>query len=95
MSSKERNPGLYTASREPGPQEEAPEGDSGSHNKKKGRALDKERKDAVSPDTPKDLQKRQRVIGTELRRMFDEVVNEPVPAEMLELLRRIDQQKAD
>ena len=43
-------------------------------------------------DTPSDLQVRQAVIGNELRRMFEEVVNEPVPAEMLELLQRIEKQ---
>lgn len=43
-------------------------------------------------DTPNDLQVRQLVIGNELRRMFEEVVNEPVPAEMLELLQRIEKQ---
>ncbi len=43
-------------------------------------------------DTPNDLQVRQSVIGNELRRMFEEVVNEPVPAEMLELLQRIEKQ---
>lgn len=43
-------------------------------------------------DTPNELQVRQAVIGNELRRMFQEVVNEPVPAEMLELLQRIEKQ---
>lgn len=33
---------------------------------------------------------RQRAIGRELRRMFDEVAQEPVPEEFLELLRKID-----
>ncbi len=33
---------------------------------------------------------RQRAIGRELRRMYDGVVNEPVPDEFMELLRRID-----
>ena len=30
-------------------------------------------------------------IGVKLRHMFDEVVNEPVPDEFLEILRRADQ----
>jgi hypothetical protein len=34
---------------------------------------------------------RQLAIGVKLRHMFDEVVNEPVPDEFLEILRRADQ----
>ena len=34
---------------------------------------------------------RQRAIGRELRRMFDEVVQEPVPQEFLDLLKKIDE----
>lgn len=33
---------------------------------------------------------RQQVIGAKLRQMFDEVVQEPVPDEFLEILRRAD-----
>ena len=33
---------------------------------------------------------RQRAIGRELRRMYDDVVQEPVPEDFLELLRKID-----
>ena len=33
---------------------------------------------------------RQRAIGRELRRMYDEVAQEPVPEEFLELIRKID-----
>ncbi len=36
---------------------------------------------------------RQQAIGVKLRHMFDEVVNEPVPDEFLEILRRADQRK--
>ena len=36
---------------------------------------------------------RQRAIGVKLRQMFDEVVNEPVPDEFLEILRRADSGK--
>jgi hypothetical protein len=36
---------------------------------------------------------RQLAIGVKLRHMFDEVVNEPVPDEFLEILRRADQRK--
>ena len=34
---------------------------------------------------------RQQAIGIKLRQMFDEVVNEPVPDEFLDILRRADQ----
>jgi hypothetical protein len=34
---------------------------------------------------------RQRAIGVKLRQMFDEVVNEPVPDEFLDILRRADE----
>jgi len=34
---------------------------------------------------------RQQAIGVKLRQMFDEVVNEPVPDEFLEILRRADE----
>jgi hypothetical protein len=34
---------------------------------------------------------RQRAIGRELRRMYDEIVQEPVPDEFIELLHRIDE----
>ena len=33
---------------------------------------------------------RQQAIGVRLRQMFDEVVNEPVPDEFLQILRRAD-----
>lgn len=33
---------------------------------------------------------RQRAIGRELRRMYDEIVQEPVPNEFLDILHRID-----
>ena len=33
---------------------------------------------------------RQQAIGVKLRHMFDQVVNEPVPDEFLDILRRAD-----
>lgn len=33
---------------------------------------------------------RQQAIGAKLRQMFDQVVNEPVPDEFLDILRRAD-----
>ena len=38
---------------------------------------------------------RQRVLGRELRRMYDEVVQEPVPPDFLMLLGKIDEDKKD
>ncbi len=39
---------------------------------------------------------RQQAIGVKLRQMFDQVVNEDVPEEFLEILRRADErQKPD
>ncbi len=37
---------------------------------------------------------RQQAIGVKLRHMFDEVVNEPVPEEFLEILRRADERSS-
>lgn len=36
------------------------------------------------------IRTRQRALGRELRRMFDDVVKEPVPSELLDLLQKID-----
>jgi len=47
------------------------------------------------PDREKTIaaRARQRAIGRELRRMYDEVVQEPVPGEFLDLLKKIDATK--
>jgi hypothetical protein len=37
---------------------------------------------------------RQQAIGVKLRQMFDQVVNEPVPDEFLDILRRADRRQA-
>jgi hypothetical protein len=37
---------------------------------------------------------RQQAIGVKLRQMFDEVVNEPVPDEFLQILRRADETRS-
>jgi hypothetical protein len=47
-----------------------------------------------TPMTSPDLDEarlRQQAIGQKLRQMFDEVVNEPVPDDFLEILRRADE----
>lgn len=38
---------------------------------------------------------RQQAIGAQLRRMFEDVVNEPVPAEFLDLLSQADRRAPD
>ena len=38
---------------------------------------------------------RQQAIGVRLRQMFDEVVNETVPEEFLEILRRADSRSSE
>lgn len=45
-----------------------------------------------NPDTGKSraVRARQRAIGRELRRMYDGVVNEPVPDDFMDLLRKMD-----
>ena len=45
-----------------------------------------------NPDSGKSraVRARQRAIGRELRRIYDGVVNEPVPDEFLDLLRKMD-----
>ena len=37
------------------------------------------------------IRARQRAIGRELRRMYDDVAQEPVPDDFMDLLRRIDE----
>lgn len=38
---------------------------------------------------------RQQAIGAQLRQMFEDVVNEPVPSEFLDLLKQADGQVTD
>ncbi len=53
--------------------------------------------DSVSNEQKSDLEKgrliraRQRAIGRELRRMYDNVAKEPVPDDFLDLLHKIDE----
>jgi len=50
---------------------------------------------AVSDDKPngkaRATRARQRAIGRELRRMYDDVAQEPVPDDFMDLLRQIDE----
>ncbi len=43
-----------------------------------------------SPPAVDEARLRQQAIGAKLRQMFDDLVNEPVPEEFLEILRRGD-----
>ncbi|MFZ5668411.1 MAG: NepR family anti-sigma factor [Pseudomonadota bacterium] len=49
--------------------------------------MDERRKGSAPLD---EARLRQRAIGVKLRQIFDEVVNEPVPDEFLEILRKAD-----
>ena len=52
-----------------------------------------EMKDQQSKEKAVAARARQRVLGRELRRMYDEVVQEPVPEDFLLLLKQIDKVK--
>jgi hypothetical protein len=50
--------------------------------------------DPLKRSTPPALDEarlRQQAIGQKLRQMFDEVVNEPIPTDFLDILRRADE----
>ena len=53
------------------------------------------RRKEVSGEKLAELQARQRAIGVELKRIFDDVSKEPVPREFMELLQRIDTKRED
>lgn len=45
---------------------------------------------ASEPATTEEARRRQRALGDKLRRMFDDVVSEPVPEAFLQLLEQAD-----
>jgi hypothetical protein len=47
------------------------------------------------PSALDDARLRQQAIGAQLRSMFEEVVNEPVPTDFLDILRRADSEDTD
>ena len=65
----------------------------GSATRREGGKLDVKKE---QPDKEKAVaaRARQRAIGRELRRMYDDVVQEPVPDDFLDLLRKIDVAKS-
>lgn len=48
-----------------------------------------------NPKKVRSARARQQAIGHELRRLFDSVVQEPVPDDFLELLKKIDASERD
>ena len=54
--------------------------------------MEDHRKDAAALD---EARLRQQAIGVKLRQMFDEVVNEAVPDEFLDILRKADRPAGD
>lgn len=55
------------------------------------RAMDQRRRGDPSLD---EARLRQQAIGVKLRQMFDQVVNEPVPDEFLDILKRADDRQS-
>ncbi|QBX36788.1 hypothetical protein E4M02_04935 [Brevundimonas sp. S30B] len=55
---------------------------------------DPSRKAATNGAGQEEARLRQQAIGVKLRHMFDEVVNEPVPDEFLDILRRADERSS-
>jgi hypothetical protein len=56
------------------------------------RSIDERRRTSAALD---EARLRQQAIGVRLRQMFDEVVNEQVPDEFLEILRRADKRSSE
>ena len=50
---------------------------------------------AIEPEVAADAKSRQRLIGKELRRWYDDITKEPVPNDLLDLLNRIDNREED
>lgn len=53
------------------------------------------RKKDMTPEKQSELQARQRAIGGELRRIFDDVAKEPVPKDLLDLIQQIERKRED
>jgi hypothetical protein len=51
--------------------------------------------DKTDHDKARSVRARQRALGREIRRMFDNVAKEPVPDDFLDLLRRIDESDSE
>lgn len=53
------------------------------------------KKKSAGPVNLEEARLRQQALGAKLRQMFDEIVNEPVPEDFLEILRRADVDKPE
>jgi len=51
--------------------------------------------DLAPRNAPAQKKERYRALGKELRRMFDDVVHEPIPTDLMELLQKLDKQSGD
>lgn len=71
------------------PESDEPRSETDAAQSKRGRRKD------LSPEKQSELQARQRAIGHELRRMFDDVAREPVPDDFLDLLKQIDKKREE
>lgn len=58
--------------------------------RQRGRDIDLAKERKSDREKVRAIRTRQRAIGRELRRMYDDVVKEDVPPEILELLLKID-----
>lgn len=51
------------------------------------------REDTFRIEQTRAIRVRQKALGRDLQRLFDEVVHEPVPDEFVELLKKLDEQQ--
>lgn len=59
------------------------------------RAMNDRSDNSPKSKATEDARLRQHAIGAKLRQMFDEVVNEPVPDDFLDILRKADAESQD
>jgi hypothetical protein len=61
----------------------------------RGRGFDSVKNDNDNGDKNRTIRARQRALGRELRRIYDNVAQEPVPVDFMDLLRKMDDGKDD
>lgn len=61
----------------------------------RGRGWSEVKNDQGNGDNNRTVRARQRALGRELRRMYDNVAREPVPDDFLDILNKIDDGKDD
>ena len=71
-------------------------GGDGANKASAGKMIEQRQSDIRRKSDPSldEARLRQQAIGVKLRQMFDQVVNEPVPDEFLDILKRADARKA-